>query len=58
MRFVALKTEAQLDVQGLHCVPDRLVGQLTAMMNRYAALCSSVGSSCHRAGGGCSTHWG
>jgi transposase len=38
MRFVALKTEAQLDVQGLHRVPDRLVGQRTAMMNQVRSI--------------------
>ena len=27
MRFVALKSEAQLDVQVLHCVRHQLVGQ-------------------------------
>lgn len=34
MRFVALKTEAQLDIQVLHRVRDRLVGQRTALMNQ------------------------
>jgi transposase len=34
MRFVALKTEAQLDVQTLHRVRDRLVGQRTSLMNQ------------------------
>ena len=32
MRFVALKSEAQLDVQVLHRVRDRLVGDRTALM--------------------------
>ena len=31
MRFVALKSEAQLDVQVLHRLRDRLVGQRTSL---------------------------
>src|SRR5204863_10045230 len=38
MRFVALKTEAQLDVQILHRVRDRLVGQRTALMNQVRSI--------------------
>ena len=38
MRFVALKTEAQLDVQVLHRVRDRLVGQRTALMNQIRSI--------------------
>src|SRR4051812_18363065 len=38
MRFVALKTEAQLDVQVLHRVRDRLVGQRTSLMNQVRSL--------------------
>lgn len=38
MRFVALKTEAQLDVQVLHRVRDRLVGQRTALTNQIRSL--------------------
>ena len=38
MRFVALKSEAQLDVQILHRVRDRLVGQRTALMNQMRSL--------------------
>ena len=38
MRFVALKTEAQLDVQVLHRVRDRLVGQRTALMNQMRSI--------------------
>jgi transposase len=34
MRFVALKSEAQLDVQLLHRGRDRLVGQRTSLINR------------------------
>ena len=38
MRFVALKTEQQLDVQVLHRVRDRLVGQRTALTNQIRSL--------------------
>src|SRR5829696_1327720 len=38
MRFVALKTEEQLDTQMLHRVRDRLVGQRTALMNQIRSL--------------------
>src|SRR5215469_6677135 len=38
MRFVALKTEAQLDLQVLHRVRDRLVGQRTALMNQVRSI--------------------
>ena len=38
MRFVALKTEAQLDVQLLHRVRDRLVGQRTSLINQMRSI--------------------
>jgi len=38
MRFVALKTEAQLDVQVLHRARDRLVGQRTALTNQIRSI--------------------
>jgi len=38
MRFVALKSEAQLDVQTLHRVRDQLVGERTALMNQIRAV--------------------
>ena len=38
MRFVTLKTEAQLDVQVLHRVRDRLVSQRTALMNQIRSI--------------------
>src|SRR5918912_2423972 len=38
MRFVALKSEEQLDVQSLHRARDRLVGQRTALMNRMRSI--------------------
>jgi len=38
MRFVALKGEAQLDVQVLHRVRDRLVGQRTSLINQMRSI--------------------
>jgi len=37
MRFVALKTEAQLDLQMLHRARERLVGRRTALINQLRA---------------------
>ena len=38
MRFVALKSEAQLDVQTLHRVRDQLVGERTALTNQIRSV--------------------
>ena len=38
MRFVELKSAEQLDMQSLHRVRDRLVGEQTALMNQIRAL--------------------
>jgi transposase len=38
MRFVALKTEEQLDVQVLHRVRERLVGQRTSLTNQIRSI--------------------
>lgn len=38
MRFVALKSEAQLDMQTLHRARDRLVAERTSLMNQLRAL--------------------
>src|SRR5829696_2531119 len=38
MRFVPLKGEAQLDVQGLHRARERLVAERTALINQMRAL--------------------
>jgi transposase len=38
MRFVELKSEEQLDIQSLHRVRDRLVGQRTALINQLRAI--------------------
>src|SRR4249919_581112 len=38
MRFVALKSEEQLDMQTLHRARDRLVGERTALINQLRAI--------------------
>ena len=38
MHFVAMKTEEQLDMQTLHRVRDRLVGERTALINQLRAI--------------------
>jgi len=38
MRFVELKSEEQLDMQSLHRVRDRLVGERTALINQLRAI--------------------
>jgi transposase len=38
MRFVELKSAEQLDLQSLHRVRDRLVGERTALMNQLRAV--------------------
>jgi transposase len=38
MRFVAMKSEAQLDMQTLHRVRDQLVGNRTSLMNQIRSL--------------------
>ena len=38
MRFVALKSEEQLDMQTLHRVRDRAVGERTSLMNQLRAI--------------------
>ena len=45
MRFVELKSEAQLDVQMLHRVRDRLVGERTALINQLRAVLLERGMS-------------
>ena len=45
MRFVELKSEAQLDMQSLHRARDRLVGERTALINQLRASCWSAASS-------------
>lgn len=50
MRFVSMKTEDQLDMQTLHRVRDRLVGERTALINQLRAILLEPGSRCRRGG--------
>ena len=43
MRFVPVKTEAQQDLQSLHRVRDRLVGQRTSLINHLRGLLAEYG---------------
>ena len=45
MRFVALKSEAQLDLQTLHRARDRLVGERTALINQLRAFLLERGTA-------------
>jgi transposase len=45
MRFVELKSEEQLDIQTLHRVRDRLVGERTALINQLRAILLERGST-------------
>jgi transposase len=45
MRFVELKSEEQLDMQTLHRVRDRLVGERTALINQLRAILLERGSA-------------
>lgn len=49
MRFVELKSTEQLDMQSLHRVRDRLVGERTALVNQLRANSAGAGN-CHPAG--------
>jgi len=44
LRFVAIKTEDQLDVQGLHRVRERLVTTAPRLSTRFAVFCWSAAS--------------
>jgi transposase len=51
MKFVAVKTSDQLDLQALHRVRERLVSQRTASSIRSARFSWSAGSLCGRVSG-------
>jgi hypothetical protein len=44
MRFVPTKSVDQLDLQAMHRVHSRLVGQRTAIVTRSGLFCSSAAS--------------
>jgi transposase len=43
MRFVEVRTPEQVDLQALHRIRDRLVGQRTTLMNQARAFCLEYG---------------
>src|SRR6201988_1157065 len=48
MKFVATKTADQLDLQALHCVRERLVGQRTGIINQIRAFLLERGIAVRR----------
>ena len=53
MRFVEVRTPDQIDLQALHRIRDRLVGQRTALMNQARAFCIEYGLAMRIGAGGC-----
>jgi transposase len=49
MRFVAVRTTEQIDLQALHRVRDRMVAQRTRLINQVVRFASSMGSPCTKA---------
>jgi len=52
MRFVEVRTPEQVDLQALHRIRDRLVGQRTALMNQARAFCIEYGLAMRVGAGG------
>lgn len=52
MRFVEVRTPEQVDLQTLHRIRDRLVGQRTALMNQARAFCLEYGLAMRVGAGG------
>ncbi|OSP52933.1 IS110 family transposase [Pseudoruegeria sp. SK021] len=52
MRFVDVRTPEQVDLQALHRIRDRLVGQRTALMNQARAFCIEYGLAMRVGAGG------
>ncbi len=52
MRFVAVRTPEQVDLQALHRIRDRLVGQRTGLMNQARAFCIEYGLAMRVGAGG------
>ena len=57
MRFVELKSADQLDMQSLHRVRDRLVGERTALMNQLRAILLERGIAVRRGAASWSSTW-
>jgi len=53
MRFVAVKSQSQSDIQSLHRARERLVSERTALINHLRALLLERESSHHRADANC-----
>jgi transposase len=52
MRFVQVRTPEQVDLQAIHRIRDRLVGQRTALMNQARAFCLEYGLAMRVGAGG------
>lgn len=53
MRFAALKSEEQADLQALHRVRDQMIGTRTRLINQMRAFCLEYGIALrHRRGSG------
>lgn len=52
MRFVEVRTLEQVDLQALHRIRDRLVGQRTGLMNQARAFCIEYGLAMRVGAGG------
>ena len=52
MRFVEVRTPEQVDLQALHRIRDRLVGQRTGLMNQARAFCIEYGLATRIGAGG------
>ena len=52
IRFVEVRAPGQVDLQALHCILDRLVGQRTALMNQARTFCVEYGLAMRVGGGG------
>ena len=52
MRFVEVRTPAQVDLQALHRIRDQLVGQRTGLMNQARAFCIEYGLAMRVGAGG------
>lgn len=52
MRFVEVRSSEQIDMQSLHRIRDRLVGQRTAVMNQARAFCLEYGLAMRVGAGG------
>jgi|TARA_R110001592_G_scaffold360970_1_gene670475 transposase len=52
MRFTQVRTPEQVDLQALHRIRDRLVGQRTGLMNQARAFCLEYGLAMRTGAGG------